>query len=130
MTMDEYLAAPMVVDPLSRYDCVPVVAGGQAIILSAPDRTPKGRRKRPRQGARHSFNHDHQATDGLKTGASIFARDLWDEAGVRPGDIDVASIYDDYPAMVVAQLDDLGLIAGNDVAKRFTAPASRTEASR
>src|SRR5882757_9628668 len=27
LTMDEYLAAPMVADPLTRYDCVPVVAG-------------------------------------------------------------------------------------------------------
>src|SRR5436190_17884007 len=26
LTMDEYLAAPMVADPLSRFDCVPVVA--------------------------------------------------------------------------------------------------------
>jgi acetyl-CoA acetyltransferase len=26
MTMEEYLAAPLVADPLSRYDCVPVVA--------------------------------------------------------------------------------------------------------
>jgi acetyl-CoA acetyltransferase len=27
MTMEEYLAAPLVADPLSRYDCVPVIAG-------------------------------------------------------------------------------------------------------
>src|SRR3954453_14272539 len=27
LTMAEYLAAPLVADPLSRYDCVPVVAG-------------------------------------------------------------------------------------------------------
>src|SRR6185295_7617696 len=43
MTMDEYLAAPMVADPLARYDCVPVVAGAQAIIVARPDRAPKGR---------------------------------------------------------------------------------------
>src|SRR5207302_3082835 len=38
MTMDEYLAAPVVADPLSRYDCVPVVAGAQAIVVARPDR--------------------------------------------------------------------------------------------
>src|SRR6476619_4040587 len=43
LTMDEYLAAPLVADPLSRYDCVPVVAGAQAIIVSRPDRAPNGR---------------------------------------------------------------------------------------
>ena len=43
LTMEEYLAAPLVADPLSRYDCVPVVAGAQAIIVARPDRAPKGR---------------------------------------------------------------------------------------
>ncbi len=120
MTMDDYLNAPGVVDPLCRFDCVPVVAGGQAVILSAPDRTPKGRPKVRVRALGYSFNHDHQATDGLKTGASIFAKDLWEQAGAGPDDIDVASIYDDYPAMVVAQLDDLGFMPDHD-AKRFIA---------
>jgi acetyl-CoA acetyltransferase len=124
MTMEDYLAAPGVVDPLCRFDCVPVVAGGQAVILSAPDRTPKGRPKVRVKALGYSFNHDHQATDGLKTGASIFARDLWEQAGASPDDIDVASIYDDYPAMVVAQLDDLGFIPDHD-AKRFIATRIR-----
>src|SRR5215831_2641463 len=43
LTMAEYLAAPMVADPLSRYDCVPVVAGAQAIVVAHPDRGPRGR---------------------------------------------------------------------------------------
>ena len=60
--MEEYLAAPMVADPLSRYDCVPVMAGAQAIVVARPDRAPKGRPRRA--GARasaHSFNYDNQA---------------------------------------------------------------------
>jgi acetyl-CoA acetyltransferase len=120
MTMEDYLAAPMVVDPLCRFDCVPVVAGGQAIVLSHPDRVPKGRAPVRVRSLGYSFNHDHQATDGLKTGASVFAKDLWDQAGAGPDDIDVASVYDDYPAMVVAQLDDLGFMPDHD-AKRFIA---------
>jgi len=118
MTMDDYLSAPMVVDPLCRFDCVPVVAGGQAIVLSHPDRAPEGRVPVHVRALGYSFNHDHQATDGLKTGASVFAEDLWNQARLGPEDIDVASIYDDYPAMVVAQLDDLGFIHDHD-AKRF-----------
>jgi acetyl-CoA acetyltransferase len=120
MTMEDYLAAPMVVDPLCRFDCVPVVAGGQAIVLAHPDRVPKGRAPVRVKALGYSFNHDHQSTDGLKTGASVFAKDLWDQAGASPDDIDVASVYDDYPAMVVAQLDDLGFMPDHD-AKRFIA---------
>ena len=116
MTMEEYLAAPLVADPLSRYDCVPVVAGAQAIVISHPDRCPRGRAPVRVRAHRASFNYDNQEGDGLQTGISTFADELWQAAGVRPEHIDVASIYDDYPTMVLAQLNDLGMIAGNDLA--------------
>ena len=127
MTMDDYLAAPLVADPLSRFDCVPVVAGAQAMVVAHPDRAPKGRPGVRVRAIRHSFNYDNQAGDGLQTGISTFADEFWREAGVRPDDIDLASIYDDYPTMVLAQLNDLGLVPGNDIA-RFcrTAIAERT----
>ena len=118
MTMQDYLAAPMVADPLSRYDCVPVVAGAQAVVVAHPDRCPRGRKPVRVRAHRASFNCDNQEGDGLQTGISTFAGELWREAGVRPEDIDVASIYDDYPTMVLAQLNDLGLIPDNDL-QRF-----------
>jgi acetyl-CoA acetyltransferase len=117
LSMAEYLAAPLVADPLSRYDCVPVVAGAQAIVVAHPDRTPRGRAPVRVRAHRASFNYDHQAGDGLRTGISTFADALWAEAGARPDDIDLASIYDDYPTMVLAQANDLGLVAGNDLAR-------------
>jgi acetyl-CoA acetyltransferase len=116
LTMDEYLAAPMVADPLTRYDCVPVVAGAQAIVIGHPDRVPKGRAPVRVRAIRNSFNYDNQEGDGLQTGISTFADELWNAAGAKPSDIDVASIYDDYPAMVLAQLNDLGMIPNNDLA--------------
>jgi acetyl-CoA acetyltransferase len=117
LTMEEYLAAPMVADPLCRYDCVPVVAGAQAIVVAHPDRGPRGRPPVRVTAHRASFNYDNQEGDGLHTGASTFAKALWQEAGVAPGDIDLASVYDDYPTMVLAQLDDLGMIADHDLAR-------------
>jgi acetyl-CoA acetyltransferase len=118
LTMEDYLAAPLVADPLSRYDCVPVVAGAQAIVIAAPDRVPRGRAAVGVRAHRASFNYDNQEGDGLQTGISTFAGEFWREAGVRPEDIQVASLYDDYPTMVLAQANDLGLIPGNDL-QRF-----------
>jgi acetyl-CoA acetyltransferase len=118
LTMDEYLAAPMVADPLTRYDCVPVVAGAQAILIAQEDRTPKGRAPVRVSAIRNSFNYDNQEGDGLVTGIGTFAPALWEAAKTRPDEIDVASIYDDYPAIVLAQLNDLGMIPGNDL-QRF-----------
>jgi len=115
MSLEEYLAAPLIADPLSRYDCVPVVAGAQAIIVAHPERAPRERAPVRVRAIRHSFNYDNQEGDGLATGISTFAGELWRTAGARPDDIDVASIYDDYPAMVLAQANDLGLVADQDL---------------
>jgi acetyl-CoA acetyltransferase len=117
MTMEDYLAAPLVADPLSRYDCVPVVAGAQAMIVARPDRAPKGRPGVRVRAHRASYNYDNQEGDGLATGISTFAEELWRAAGVRPEDVDVASIYDDYPTMVLAQANDLGFAPGHDLAR-------------
>jgi acetyl-CoA acetyltransferase len=117
LTMEEYLAAPLVADPLSRYDCVPVIAGAQAMIVANPGRAPKGRPGVRVRAHRGSFNYDNQEGDGLQTGISTFAKDLWRDAHVQPEDIDLASIYDDYPTMVLAQANDLGLIPGGDLSR-------------
>ncbi len=82
---------------------------------------PTARRKAGRAFASapigRATTYDNQEGDGLQTGISTFAGELWQEAGARPDDIDVASIYDDYPTMVLAQANDLGLIPGNDLAR-------------
>ena len=46
-------------------------SGGQAIVLSHPDRAPEGRVPVHVRALGYSFNHDHQATDGLKTGVNV-----------------------------------------------------------
>jgi acetyl-CoA acetyltransferase len=117
LTMEEYLAAPMVAEPLCRYDCVPVIAGAQAMIVANPGRAPKGRPGVRVRAHRGSFNYDNQEGDGLATGISTFAKDLWRDAHVQPGDVDLASIYDDYPTMVLAQANDLGLVPDGDLAR-------------
>ena len=62
----EYLAAPMVADPLTRFDCVPVVAGAQAIVIAHPDRCPRGRAPVRVRAIRNSFNYDNQEGDGCR----------------------------------------------------------------
>lgn len=118
LTMEEYLGAPVVADPLGRYDCVPVVAGADAIVIAHPSRLRRG----PAIGIRSlraSHNSDHQESDGLRTGLADVARSLFDDAGIEPGDVDVLSIYDDYPVMVLVQLEDLGFVEGD--LRRFVA---------
>ena len=98
----DYLAAPLVSDPLCLLDCVPVVAGADALIVSARG---GGVRVRALRAAHNADGHDG---DGLETGLRGIAARLWDEAGAGAGEIDVVSVYDDYPAMALIQLADLG----------------------
>jgi acetyl-CoA acetyltransferase len=115
LTMADYLDTPLFVPPLCRLDCVPVVSGGDAIVLrAAPAEGPAARVR----AMRTLFNSDQQEGDGLTTGFAEFADDLWDAAGARPEDLDAAYLYDDYPVMVLAQALDLGLVPDGD-AKRW-----------
>jgi acetyl-CoA acetyltransferase len=102
LTIDEYLGGAVVADPLVVYDCVPVVAGGDAIVVGDADEG---------LGIRTlaiSYNWDNQEGNGMETGLRALAEPFWRAAGVAPADVDVVSVYDDYPVMVLIQLVDLG----------------------
>ena len=123
LTIEDYLAAPMVAEPLGRFDCVPVVSGANAVIVARADlaRHPGTVRVRALQCL---YNFDHQAGDGLQTSLATIANELWKEAGVTPQDMDLVSVYDDYPVMVLAQLADPGFAPGGDLRSLISQVAS------
>ncbi len=111
LSLEAYLAAPPVADPLTRYDCVPIVSGADALLVRSRGDGP---------GIRahvSSFNEDGQEGDGLRTGIGPLA----DWAGLAPEDVDVAEIYDDYPVMVLVQLEELGFGAPADLVQAIAA---------
>jgi acetyl-CoA acetyltransferase len=116
LTLEEYLAAPVIADPLGRLDCVPIVAGADALVVTAADRARRPAVAVLALAACH--NHDQQEGDGLSTGLAQASPRLWETAGIGPEAVDVVSVYDDYPAVVLVQLADLGFIPDGDV-ERF-----------
>ncbi|MGO4860021.1 thiolase family protein [Arthrobacter sp. 2MCAF14] len=117
LTMDEYLNAPVVAAPLGRYDCVPPVTGADAVVLVADPGNGSPRAKV--LTVRASYNDDQQAGDGLATGLRSCASAGWEESGIGPEDVGLACVYDDYPAMVVAQLADLGVLPAREDPANF-----------
>jgi len=110
LDMDTYLSSPMIADPLGRYDCVPVASGAVAVVVSSqpgPIRL---------AGVQAQDNVDRQNSTGLVTGLVAAVDRLWRDTGHSVADTDVISVYDDYPAMVVAQLIDCGVLERSDVA--------------
>ena len=120
LTLDEYLAAPLVADPLTIYDCVPVVAGADAVVVTAGEGD--GVRVRALVAA---HNHDHQEGEGFTTGLASLRDELWETAGVSPEEVDVVSVYDDYQAIAVAQLEDLGFAPDGDARRLVERVAAR-----
>lgn len=115
LTLDEYLSAPMVADPLGRFDCVPVVCGANAVIVARADLARRAGIAVRVRALQCLYNLDHQAGDGLHTGLAALADDLWRQAGAGPQDMDLVSVYDDYPVMALVQLADLGFVPDGDL---------------
>ena len=115
LSMEDYLQAPVVAAPLGRYDCVPVVSGAVAVVVSKK----RGPIRVLDVEAQH--NIDGQDGTGLVTGLVEAVPRLWRATERSPSDVDVVSIYDDYPCMVVAQLLDSGLLDPMNVRKSLNA---------
>jgi acetyl-CoA acetyltransferase len=116
LTLEEYLQAVEVAPPLTRLDCVPIVSGADAVVVTTAERA--GRRG-PGVAIRAlaaSHNPDQQEGDGLSpSGFAALAGGLWDAAEARPEDLDAAFLYDDYPVVVLVQAVDLGLVGDGDL---------------
>lgn len=110
--MEEYLAAPVVASPLTRLDCVPVVAGADAIVITA---RPAAREAVGVRALQAIHNPDQQEGDGLRSGFAEIAGELWRQAALGPEEVDAAYLYDDYPVMVIEQAADLGLVPDGDL---------------
>jgi len=109
VTVAEVLASPMISDPLHRLDCCVISDGGGALVVVAPEVA----RELPRPTVKVLGHGESPKLAGGRvdltyTGAVWSAPRAFDEAGVRPGDIDYASIYDSFTITVLQAIEDLG----------------------
>lgn len=113
VTVDDVVSSPLISDPIRRLDCCVITDGGGAIVLAKPEIARSLARpvvKVVGCGETIATNLggyvDLTRTGAERSGASAFA-----EAGIRPADIDYASVYDNFTIMVIMQLEDLGFCA-------------------
>jgi acetyl-CoA acetyltransferase len=112
LTLEEYLGARLVADPLRLFDCVMPCAGADAFLVMSEERARQlGLRHARLTGAieRHNAFPDDPVQH---RGGWVMDRDqLYAVAGIGPADIDVLEVYDDYPVVCVFQIEDLGFCA-------------------
>lgn len=109
LTLDAYMAARPISDPIHLFDCVMPCAGAEAFLVMSEERARDlGLAHVLVRGAieRHNaFSDDPVMTRG---GWQVDRADLYAQAGVGPESIDLVQTYDDYPVIAMMQFEDLG----------------------
>jgi acetyl-CoA acetyltransferase len=109
LTLDEYMSARAIADPIHLFDCVMPCAGAEVFLVCREDAARSLGLKAVRLLStieRHNaFPEDVIQSRG---GWAVDMDELWSMAGVRPDDVDLLETYDDYPVIVMMQFEDLG----------------------
>jgi acetyl-CoA acetyltransferase len=109
--IDDVLNSPMIVDPLKLLEIVMPCFGGAAVVVTHRDNVHKAR-NRPAYivGAGEYMTHRSVTYEPDFTHSPIKpAADLaWAMSGLKPADIDMASLYDCYTITVLLTLEDAG----------------------
>jgi acetyl-CoA acetyltransferase len=111
ISVEDVLGSPWISEPLHLLDCCLVTDGGGAVVIVSAERA----RDLPRPPVwilGHGESHTHltisnmpdlTTTPAVHSGAAAFAM-----AGLAPGDVDVAEIYDSFTITVLLTLEALG----------------------
>jgi acetyl-CoA acetyltransferase len=112
LTMQEYLAARMITEPLCLFDCDSPIDGSTVVIVSHIDAA-RTLRKPPLRieamsGALHGRNSWDQFEDLTSMAAADAGRRLWQRTDLKPADVDVANLYDGFSILTLIWLEALG----------------------
>ncbi len=109
LTLDEYMAAKAISEPLHLFDCVMPCAGADAFLVMSEARARDlGLPYAQVRGAIERHNAYADDPIMVRGGWRMDREDLYAMAGVRPDAIDFIQTYDDYPVVVMMHFEDLG----------------------
>ncbi|MFG3474478.1 acetyl-CoA acetyltransferase [Streptomyces sp. NPDC047980] len=114
ITVDDVLSGPVIADPFTKLHCCIRSDGGCAVLLAAEEYVPDTA-KAPvwvlGTGEHVSHTTMSEWDDFTVSPAAVSGRLAFERAGVRPGDIDIAEVYDAFTYMTLVTLEDLGFCA-------------------
>jgi len=115
VTVDDYLQSRVLSSPLRLFDCVPIVNGGLAYVVTSAA-TARTLTDRPVHllgfgEINNYYRGSRTHPDVTYTGFAECAPHAFRMAGVRHADVDLFLPYDDYPFVVAMQIEDCGFCA-------------------
>jgi acetyl-CoA acetyltransferase len=116
ITIEEHQASRMIADPIRLLDCCQESDGGVAMVIVSTERArdlphrpavirAAAQGVGPQQISMSSYYRDDI---DLMPEVELVARQLWQQAGVGPDDMDAAILYDAFTPMVLLQLEEYG----------------------
>jgi acetyl-CoA acetyltransferase len=130
LTLEEYLNARTIAEPLHLFDCVMPCAGADAfLVLRRAEAEKLGLPYARILATIESHNAFPDDPIQYRGGWALDRDELYEQAGIGPQDIDVLATYDDYPVISLMQLEDLGFCKKGEAAdfvrrESFTANGS------
>jgi acetyl-CoA acetyltransferase len=115
LTLEQYRASRLIVEPLRRDDCCLVSDGAAAVVLMSERKARELHVNKP--VALRGFGQGQTSWDlALRpdlttTAAAVSAKTAFRMAGLQPRDIDVAQIYDCFTIAALMTLEDYGFCA-------------------
>ncbi len=112
LTMEEYLTARFIAEPLRLFDCVMPCAGAEAFLVMSRQRAEDlGLAFARVLGTFERHNSFPDDPVQARGGWALDRDELFAQAGIRHEDIDFVQTYDDYPVISAMQIEDLGFCA-------------------
>jgi acetyl-CoA acetyltransferase len=109
LTLEQYLEARLIADPLRLFDCVMPCAGADGFLVMRRQRAKKlGLAYARLVAAIERHNAFPEDPIQFRGGWAIDREALYEQAGIGPGDVDFLEAYDDYPVITLMQIEDLG----------------------
>lgn len=109
LTMDDYINARPIADPIALFDCVMPCAGSECFLVMSEEEA--CRRQLPYATIGSAIErHNAHAEDPIqfRGGWTVDIDELYQMAQCTPADIDLLQTYDDYPVISMMQIEDLG----------------------
>jgi acetyl-CoA acetyltransferase len=109
LTLDEYLGARAISDPIHLFDCVMPCAGAEAFLVCRDDVAKSlGLKAASLLGTIERHNAFPDDPIQYRGGWVLDIGELYGMAGVSAKDVDFVQTYDDYPVICMMQIEDLG----------------------
>ena len=118
LTLDEYMNARLIADPIVLYDCVMPCAGAEAyLVMREGDAKEQGLPYANILSTIERHNAFPEDPVQIRGGWALDVDELWGMADVGPNDVDLLQTYDDYPVISVMQMEDLGFCKKGEAAE-------------